>query len=307
MITKLDFSEETKRIWQEIYSKNQIKAPFFEYEWHKNWFEILGRNYEALILNIDDKIIASFSKKGSEVVFSGGYEVADYLDLVGGEKFKIQAWEEVIKYLKNNGVTKIFLNNIPQNSKTLDFFHSQKAVSVKEDTTPKFILPKSFEEYLISLPHKYRHELRRKIRKFEREHLNGVIEKSEELKKDIEEVFLLMKTNPVKIEFLTAEMENFFRAIVQAFSDQTEILFMRIGEEKAAAVIYFKTSDSYLLYNSGYKRVEHSNAGFYLKAMTIKRAIEEGKKEYNFLQGSERYKHELGGQDFFVYKVELNI
>ena len=35
--------------------------------------------------------------------------------------------------------------------------------------------------------------------------------------------------------------------------------------------------------------------------------VEQKLKEYNFLQGSERYKYELGGKDFFVYSISLSL
>jgi len=40
------------------------------------------------------------------------------------------------------------------------------------------------------------------------------------------------------------------------------------------------------------------------KAMAIKRTIEKGLKQYNFLQGNEAYKYHLGGCDFFVYTIK---
>ncbi len=38
--------------------------------------------------------------------------------------------------------------------------------------------------------------------------------------------------------------------------------------------------------------------------MPMRTAIKDGKKIYNFLQGDERYKYEMGGEDRFVYRVE---
>lgn len=75
----------------------------------------------------------------------------------------------------------------------------------------------------------------------------------------------------------------------------------------AAATLSFIEDGVSFLYNSGFDRECCQNAGFYLKTMSIKRAIENGLKEYNFLQGSERYKYDLGGKDFFVYTIYLRL
>jgi hypothetical protein len=79
----------------------------------------------------------------------------------------------------------------------------------------------------------------------------------------------------------------------------------KIHGEVAAATFAFKTKDSLLLYNSGFDGKKFTGAGFYLKAMGVKLVIEKGLKTYNFLQGNYRYKYELGGKDFFVYKASL--
>ena len=42
------------------------------------------------------------------------------------------------------------------------------------------------------------------------------------------------------------------------------------------------------------------------KAFTIKHAIDIGKKEYNFLRGTERYKYQLGAKDRSVFDLVIH-
>ena len=73
-----------------------------------------------------------------------------------------------------------------------------------------------------------------------------------------------------------------------------------------ASVIFFMVDRTLLLYNSGFDAT-YQGAGFYLKAKMILWAIENNYTEYNFLQGQERYKYELGGKDVAVYRIEKTL
>jgi CelD/BcsL family acetyltransferase involved in cellulose biosynthesis len=110
-----------------------------------------------------------------------------------------------------------------------------------------------------------------------------------------------MKLDPRKKEFLSPDMERFFRKI-HSMGTITEL---RVSGTPAAAILAFRVGDTLMSYNSGFDDTNFSGSGYYLKAMHIKRATESGIKTYNFLQGNERYKYELGGRDFFVYRIDV--
>lgn len=306
MIQLLDLNPKTESLWNKLYGHSTLRVPFYTFRWHQLWWDIFGESYQPLILLVDDFVIAPLAKKDNLVIFSGGVEISDYMDLVGPEEKKSKAWEEILKYLKENGISEIKLKNISQDSSTLEFFKRQVNPE-QEDTTPKFKLPKSWDEYLFSLNHKHRHELRRKLRKFEREQPGFEIIEGKNIPGIIEEVFRLMKLDERKSHFLTPEMQKFFSNLIKNFKDLISIKFLKRGDEIASFIIYFIEDGNFLLYNSGINEVDFPGAGFYLKAKNIQTAIEEGGKEYNFLQGSERYKYELGGQDFFVYNVSIQL
>ena len=307
MINQVDLSG-SREIWVRAYSANTLHVPFLTHQWHVNWKEILGTATEPFYFVINDDILAPFVKEEGTVFFSGGEEGSDYLDIIGPDDKKKSAWTELIPYCKNQHINRLVLRNIPENSPTLQFFQTiPSAVIEKEDTTPKMPLPGSWEAYVESLDRKDRHELERKTRKFEREHEGAVFTESADSAHDIEILLDLMEKDEDKRKFLTPAMKEFFRRTAATFADSISLLTVNIGGQHASATMAFKNHDGYYLYNSGFDKNNFPNAGFYAKAMSVRHAIEEGRKEYNFLQGHERYKYELGGKDFFVYKITLNL
>jgi CelD/BcsL family acetyltransferase involved in cellulose biosynthesis len=72
-------------------------------------------------------------------------------------------------------------------------------------------------------------------------------------------------------------------------------------------MLAFAVGDTLMGYNSGFDETNFSGSGFYLKAKMLERAEQQGFRNFNFLQGNERYKYELGGKDFFVYKADIDL
>lgn len=303
MINQVNLSD-AKDIWDATVTKNSLRVPFLTHVWHTNWKNILGGEFEPLYLVIDDEIVAPFVRDGAKVIFSGGAEVADYLDLIGPDGKKGAAWEQIFPFLKNIHCTSLDLRNVPENSPTLTYFKNQPSAEIhKEDTTPKLQLPASWELYTESLDRKYRHELERKIRKFEREHIDAQLIESTDPAADIDILLNLMDKDEEKSKFLTSDMKSFFRKTAETYTQTISLLIITMGDKKAAATLSFIDNGVSYLYNSGFDKNCCPNAGFYLKALALKDAIGKNVREYNFLQGDERYKYELGGKDFFVYTI----
>lgn len=280
--------------------------PFSTYEWVKIWHETIGKAWESYILNVHDEIIAPFARKGNDVVLAGGHEVADYLDSIGADDAKKKAWPEILTFLKQEGMTSLHLHNIPENSPTLEFFKTHTTSVIKEeDTTPMITLPSAWEEYLDTLNKKYKHELERKRRKFERDHEGIAISDSDNPVRDTDLFLSLMKLDERKKRFLTPDMESFFRKMIEQFQNDIVLTILTIAGTSAAAMLAFHIGDTLMGYNSGFNEQRFSGAGFYLKAIHIQRAIKNGIKTYNFLRGNERYKYELGGKDFFIYTIDV--
>ncbi len=307
MINQVVFSEIKDR-WNNAFDKNTLHAPFLTWNWHNTWFQILGKNSTPYTYIIDDSIIASFVLTDSTLMFSGGEEIADYMDIIGPEEKKADAWNQIIQQIQSQNCNKLLLRNVPEHSGTIQYFKTIVNATIdKEDTTPQLQLPKSWEVFVESLGKKYTHELERKIRKFDREHPDVEIIESTQPAEDIDILFSLMERDEAKKAFLTPDMKHFFTEISKTISDTVSLRYIKTGDKKIAVTMSFIMDNTHFLYNSGFDKECCSIAGFYLKAINIKYAIEHGATTYNFLQGNERYKYELGGFDFAVYTVSQSI
>jgi CelD/BcsL family acetyltransferase involved in cellulose biosynthesis len=116
----------------------------------------------------------------------------------------------------------------------------------------------------------------------------------------------LRESSPEKMAFLTQEREKFFVDIARelAVRGQFKLYFLELNGVRVASCICFDYADSYLLYNSGYDPgYSNLSVGLINKALCIREAIEEGRRSFNFLRGSERYKYDLGGKNQVLYRV----
>ncbi len=297
------FEPAVEPIWTKALSYEDTPWPFFTYRWHESWQRIFGAHERPAVF-MDNELIIPLSIHGTTAHFTGGEEIADYLDAIGRSEKKAQCWKSALEQLRRLGAKDLLLRNIPQESPTLVFFKTIAGASVsEEDTTPILPLPASFEEYVAGLERKQRHELRRKMRRFEEE------QKAIELRQtapDIELLLRLMRHNEEKRAFLTPSMEAFFRELAQIAPDTLTQLTLVVSNEPIATTAAFEIDRSLLLYNSGYlPRVIGS--GWYLKAKIIQWCIERHLTSVNFLQGGERYKYDFGAADRPLYRVNLTL
>jgi CelD/BcsL family acetyltransferase involved in cellulose biosynthesis len=91
-----------------------------------------------------------------------------------------------------------------------------------------------------------------------------------------------------------------------AAEDRIELVFLTLGGVRTAAVLCFREPEETLLYNSGYDPAyAYLSVGLLSKALALRKAIEEGKKRFDFLRGPEPYKYDLGARDLAVYRCTV--
>lgn len=295
--------EEAQAIWERALSHEPHTYPFLTHAWHAAW-QKFGDPAQRLTVYTDGEVLISLIRIGTEAHFSGGEEVADYLDAIGERDNKEEFWKQLLPFLKTQGFNRLVLRNVPFDSPTKGIFESLGGKAVEEDSTPILHLPSSHDEYVAGLERKDRHELQRKIRKFERSYPNLQFEMKERESIDMDALLELMKKDSDKKIFLTHPMESFFRALPLLPNIPIIQANLRANGAIIASVLLFPVGSSLLLYNSGYDPA-FQGSGFYLKAQTILWAIDHHVTEYNFLQGKERYKYELGAKDQPVFKIEV--
>jgi hypothetical protein len=301
-----DYRSPVAEIWNRAGGIDPSLAPFSALAWHAEYTRLNPTEGKPLILaDPDGPVIGSFLVRDTTAVFGGGGEIADYLDVIGPPESKPQFWQQAMSVFRSRGITRLSLRNIPDGSPTLRYYRAFTAGTAavsREDTTPVMNLPDSWDGYREGLTKKYRHELERKLRKFERERPDAdVSELPATAGMDV--LLPLMRKNADKQRFLTPDMTEFFRNIPDIAGPALRIHVLTAGGHPVSAVAGFVSGRQYLLYNSGFDEASAPGGGFYLKARLIQRTIGEGFSRFNFLQGNERYKYELGGADFPVYSI----
>jgi len=231
-------------------------------------------------------------------------KVEDKLILLGMKP--VLGGQEVTDYAKTDikdlprGYKKIQLDYVREDSETYSAF-AKSYGETKQEVAPYIDLPESWEEYLSGLKRRYRKELKRKIKRLE------AVEYQVTQEDNLTEFVRLHRlSDPKKNKFMSEPMARFFKDVYKTKFPgwQTSLSFLKIEDKYAAGVMSFISQDEWWLYNSGYDpQFSFYSAGVILKALSIKKAIEAGKKKYDFLRGSERYKYELGGKDLQLYKL----
>lgn len=295
--------EEARTLWQRALSHEPHTYPFFTFAWHAAWQKD-GAPAQNVTVYTDGEVLVPLIQIGTEVHFSGGEEVADYLDAIGDTDKKEMFWKQLLPFLKTQGFNRLVLRNVPYDSPTKRILESLGGKAAEEDSTPILELPSSHDSYFSGLERKDRHELQRKIRKFERSYQNLQFEMKEKESIDMDTLLGLMKKDSDKKIFLTHPMESFFHALPLLANVAIKQANLRVDGVIIASVLLFTVGSSLILYNSGYDSA-FQGSGFYLKAKTILWAIDQGMAEYNFLQGRERYKYELGAIDQAVFRIEF--
>ena len=257
----------------------------------------------------------------SGIFFIGGTEVSDYLDLVIRLDRVEPVCAELMAFLCDElkGWEMLDLHCIPAaspTSATLKRLAEQRnllVVQAREDVCPVLDLPATWGEYLSSLTRKQRHELRRKRRRLYREvdARYHVLRDADSFDKALASFYRLHELSAVdKAAFWSDRMRGFFynAASTTMRQERLRLSFLYAGDEPIATLLSFEYKDEYLVYNSGFNPVKHRALapGIVLTSHCIEDAISRGLRRFDFLQGDERYKYDLGAADTEVLRLVIH-
>jgi CelD/BcsL family acetyltransferase involved in cellulose biosynthesis len=313
--------------WNALLHRSAADTIFLTLEFQHTWWRRLGQG-EPLILAVRDggelvgiaPLFAVANLHGQRVLATiGCVEVADYLDWIvtrGQEEAVYAALVDALAGPAASAWDALDLCNIHQDSPTLALLPGLAqargwTVSIsKDDVCPVVRLPETWEEYLQMLDGKQRHEMRRKLRRAGAEPaLRWYIAGAEhDLEAETEDFLTLMAAStPDKAAFLTPQMREFFRCLARVADDAgwLQLAFLEIEGRKAAAYFNFIYNNRVMVYNSGldWAVFPQFSAGIVLIAYCIRHAIEQGHEAFDFMQGDERYKYDLGGRDVEVRRL----
>ncbi len=313
-----------KEEWSLIFAKNPRQNPFLSPFWGEVWLNHFGASLETrLFLFRDDggslQGLGYFvestmeGKKGLSLL--GSQDVWDYRDFIIYPGREQEFFQSLASLFKENSWEYIELNSIAEFSPTAAFFPmAMESIGFRvtqevEETVVNLQLPSTWEDFLERLNAKDRHELRRKIRRIERE---GSCEwtRMTDLSSLEEKMGLFLdlhrKSRRDKSEFMSPKMESYFRDLGKGLLAKgwLDLSFLRFQEKEIAAFFSFDFGGTKYVYNSGYDPLfSWYSPGIVLSAYCIRGAIEKGLKGFNFLRGREDYKYHLGGREEINYRL----
>lgn len=312
MLSSREITLDGKANWDKLTDESTTATFFQTYNWLTFWTKHFPQHVKIIGIYENEALIgiAPFSIKdgkaeilGTTAVF-GKELVTDFGDIIVKKEREKEVWEAVRSKVGGNTMQLDFIRENSPSFRTLKDLGGGE----EEDTAPYIDLPDTWDVYLSSLDRHSRHELRRKIRKLEREGAFKTCE--EENEGDSEFLRLMSLSSDQKRNFLSEGMKNFFTDLIKNFSmyHTLQLCFLKLGSVNIAAALIFKFKDEILLYNSGFDpKFSYLSPGLLLKAYLIKDAIEKGFKKFDFLRGGERYKYDLGGKERKLYKFMFQV
>ncbi len=318
---RIVFSEDGRdfqgRGWAELVEADPAGTIFHTPEYLKLYWEEFGQQPEHLLLAFaqedggDQVGAVAFERIGETLRFLGGTEVTDYMGPVGlpgaREAIAKELWSAL---LTRDDWADADLCGLAEDRPWLGLLRDAAAaqgLAVEETddqngVAPFLPLPRSWDDYLASLPAKLRHEIKRKERKLVEEAGEfRVVTATEATIVEFLDRFVELhrRSEGPKGVFMQPGMEIFFRRLAEEFLPRGmfHLRFIELAGEKAAGTIGFTCGGTFSLYNSAFDRDWQRLApGMVLVAEDIRLAIEDGCEGFDLLKGDYAYKYRFGAR-----------
>jgi CelD/BcsL family acetyltransferase involved in cellulose biosynthesis len=328
-----DFSELDASVWNRLLSESILDVPFLRYEYLEAWWAtrgggewpqaelvLISASENGKLIGIAPFFVAEYEGQ-SALLLLGSIEISDYLDLIVRAVDLARFSPQLLDFLVADSIpawSRIEWFNISDDSPTLPLLKEESSRRgwpySQEPFRPALYvpLPGDFEEYLMNIDKKQRHEIRRKLRRAEGGERNVrwyIVGEEAALDAEIEDFLSLMANDHHKEEFLTEVMRTQMRTSVHAAfkAGWLQLAFMEVDGRKAAGYLNFDYGNRIWVYNSGldfeYKEL---SPGWVLLSYLLQWAIEHGRREFDFMRGDEDYKFKFGGIKRDVLRVKVS-
>jgi CelD/BcsL family acetyltransferase involved in cellulose biosynthesis len=324
---KVDLHERLEAVgpaaWDQLVAGSRLRSPFLTWTWQREWVRAFapGRRLEIRRVQDDDgRLIALLplcEMEPGRWILLGGADVSDYLDLIALHEREEAAWGALLEArIPSRAVWE--LHAVPATSPTVSRLpelaagHPLRVTATLEERCPVLALPPTWEAYLGTLSGKHRHELTRKLRRFEREVPDAritALARRDEIETRLGDFLdLHRRSRAGKSRFMDARMEGFFRRVLAVLADRgtVRVWFLDLPSGPAATFICLEWDGTVGLYNSGF-HPDHASLspGLILLAHIVRDAIHRRRPRFDFLRGEERYKYEFGPSPEEVYAVTV--
>ncbi|HUQ41816.1 MAG TPA: GNAT family N-acetyltransferase [Candidatus Limnocylindrales bacterium] len=283
------------------------------------WIGVARRHDDRtpLTLGVGDapRAIAAFARDTDGTLHFAGGELTDEQDIVCAPGDIGAAAVAIARWCARESTPRVLLEYVPEDTATLtalDAALSREGYRTTRErmvTSPRITLADDFETYVQGLGKKERHELRRKLRRFEAAPGTSFRWANDRERPAVLDRFFALHrlSRGEKAAFMTAEVERFFRDIADALAaaGRLRLGVVRAYDEDAAVLFAFAYRDTLALYNAAYDPALASlSLGIASHAFAIRDAIAHGFKVYDLLRGDEPYKYDLGAVDRWLWRLD---
>jgi CelD/BcsL family acetyltransferase involved in cellulose biosynthesis len=309
--------------WDALHAQSRLRSPFLTWTWQREWVAVFGEGRRLELRRAVDgggrlvALLPLVEIAPERWLLVGGADVSDYLDLIVLRDREEEAWAGLLG-ARAASPASWELHAVPGASPTVTAMPAlAAAVGLTVDAPcearcPVLALPESWDALLASLSGKHRHELTRKLRRFDREAPEGRVtweSTPEGIDNRLDDFLALHRRSGVgKAKFMDARMERFFRRAIAALAAHggARLAFLELADEPIAAFVTLEWDGTIGLYNSGFQPERAAlSPGLVLLSQVIRDAIERGRHRFDFLRGEERYKFEFGPTPEPVHAVTI--
>jgi CelD/BcsL family acetyltransferase involved in cellulose biosynthesis len=336
-IEKLETAGQFERLageWTDLLAASRSDCLFLTWEWLFTWWKHLsgGRRLSILAVRAEDELIAlaplasrprrfeKFLAMGTLEFLGTGTVGSDYLDLIIRPGHATPAIRALAGSLVEAGAAIRFAQVRPDapNPHTLADELERRHWSIgsaKTDVCPFIDLAgHTWDSYLDDLGSAHRYNFRRRLRNLER--LGRVrfarVEAEADRAPALRELVALhrMRWQP------RGGSSAFDRPALVDFHEELSrlalargwlrLFTLRLDDVAVAAVYGFRYRDTFSFYQSGFDpRLARASVGLLAVGLSIKAALEEGAREYDFLHGAEAYKFHWARRTREIGRLEL--
>jgi CelD/BcsL family acetyltransferase involved in cellulose biosynthesis len=315
---------EYRRLWQQHHLLWQQSGPFVSPAWLSAWWQCFGGGAELLLLMVADNgrllgVAPLMVEEGRTVRLIGSEDVSDYLDFLVLEGDQQQFFTILVSHLQQMGISQLRAVPVRPESSVLQVLvpwavKAGYAVRLEEKSVSvRMPLPAHWEEYLARLSKKQRHEAKRKMRRLAE---SGVvttrrIARPQEVEVAMADFFHWFRLSREDKEiYMTPGRERFFLTLAGQLAEagMLNMLALEIDGACEAMVFCIELGSTTYLYNNGFNpRFRSVSIGIVSKLMTIRDSIAAGKSCYDFLNGAEEYKYQLGGREIALSACTIDL
>jgi len=327
--------ESLRAEWNNVLRDSASKTIFLTWEWVSAWWSAYGNAGDLrILLALDEsdtlrgiaplrkQMVRNYGRSFSALSFIGdGSNDSDYLDFVVARGFETPVMEAFRShwYSETETGALLLLNEIPAGSPnfaSLKGFGERKDSLWTEADVPCACvsLPDTWEDYLGSLRSRFRTKVRSVLRNLEgRPEVSFGFFRTWAQVQSVLPVLFELHTRRWAQEakpgvFGWDRKREFYFSVSRAFLEQKwlRICWLKWKEKIVACQFGFVYGNSYFQLQEGYNPdCQHWNVGMGLRAWSIRKYLEEGVRQYDFLAGVDSHKTDWGSEIKLSKRVVL--